>query len=250
MPPAEQHQVAERGRPALCPVLDVVPSQRVAAHPGKRQCRSRAARARRRADEMVRVRRPTSRTSPPGPCRMVTVAASQASRRAVSAETWMPPASSRADWPPAGPGQAVRRRRGGPSTSGRDRDGPSGSAGDASSAAGETSPARRAYVPAGTYGAGLSGPGPAAAPSTTGDSPGRPAAARSTAALSSTARSTAAPSTSAESRGRAAAAGVMVSARIGSPGVSAELPGRAAAAGSSPCSPSARVSASTCTTTW
>ena len=36
----------------------------------------------------MRVRRPTSRTSPAGPCRMVTVAASQASRRAVSAETW------------------------------------------------------------------------------------------------------------------------------------------------------------------
>ena len=58
---------------------------------------------------MVRVRRPTSRISPPGPCRMVTVAASQASRRAVSAETWMPPASSSTVWLPAagGAGGAV-----------------------------------------------------------------------------------------------------------------------------------------------
>ena len=50
---------------------------------------------------MVRVRRPTSRISPPEPWRMLTVAASQAMRRAVSAETWMPPASSSTVWWPA-----------------------------------------------------------------------------------------------------------------------------------------------------
>ena len=47
---------------------------------------------------MVRVRRPTSKISPPGWWCMVTVAASQVGRRAVSAETWMPPASSSTVW--------------------------------------------------------------------------------------------------------------------------------------------------------
>ena len=45
---------------------------------------------------MVRVLRPTSSTCPSGPCRISTAAASQASRCAVAAETWMPPASSSA----------------------------------------------------------------------------------------------------------------------------------------------------------
>ena len=47
---------------------------------------------------MVRVLRPTSRISPFTPCRISTFAASQASRRAVAAETWMPPSSSRTVW--------------------------------------------------------------------------------------------------------------------------------------------------------
>ena len=81
--------------------------------PGKRQCPSRAASARRSAGEMVRVRRPTLSTSPAGPWCIVTVAASHARRRAVSAETWMLPASSSTDWPLAGSGHAagLRRRR-------------------------------------------------------------------------------------------------------------------------------------------
>ena len=62
---------------------------------------------------MVRVRRPTLRTSPAGPCRIVTFAASQASRRAVSAQTWMPPASSSADWPLAAAGTTALPARAG-----------------------------------------------------------------------------------------------------------------------------------------
>ena len=99
VPAAKQHQVVERGPAAVRPVLDVVRvASRRLPQPGNRHWRSRAASARRRAGEMFRVRRPTSRISPPGPWRMVTAAASQARRRAVSAETWMPPASSSTVW--------------------------------------------------------------------------------------------------------------------------------------------------------
>ena len=76
---------------------------------------------------MVRVRRPTARVSPPGPCCIPTVDASQASRRAVSAEMWMPPASSSTVWRrPAGvdaarrgPGQGVGPGRDGAPRSSR-----------------------------------------------------------------------------------------------------------------------------------
>ena len=88
-------------------------SQRRASQPGNRHWPSRAARARRRAGETVRVRRPTSSTPPSGPCRMVTVAASQAMRRAVSCPTRMPPSSASAACRPArGPGQPATRRTG------------------------------------------------------------------------------------------------------------------------------------------
>jgi hypothetical protein len=85
--PAELEEVVEAGRAAVGPVLDVVASQRVRPQPGKRQPPSRWARARHRAGETARVRRPTSSTDPSAAWRITTFAASQARRRDVSAET-------------------------------------------------------------------------------------------------------------------------------------------------------------------
>jgi hypothetical protein len=71
-------------------------SHRRAVHPGKRHRWSRARSARRIAGGIVRVLRPTSSTEPSAACRITTVAASQASRRDVSAETYRPAGSSSA----------------------------------------------------------------------------------------------------------------------------------------------------------